>query len=185
MKEKLHWVAVEDAVGKTSLHDFDTAVQAKAFAEEMRAIDAWNVIVGKRKPPSYVRDDGGRAAAGHRGKTGDCVIRAISIAAGLPYQKVYDDIHALYGGATEGVPRKVYEPYIVSLGFRWVPTMEIGGGCKVHLRPEELPPGRLIVRVTRHLCAVIDGTIHDIYDPSRDGKRCVYGYFIKKGKRDG
>jgi hypothetical protein len=28
--------------------------------------------------------------------------------------------------------------------------------------------------------AVIDGVIHDTYDPSRDGKRCVYGYFTKE-----
>jgi hypothetical protein len=35
-------------------------------------------------------DDGGRAAAGYKGKAGDCTCRAISIATGLPYQHVYD-----------------------------------------------------------------------------------------------
>jgi hypothetical protein len=29
---------------------------------------------------------------------------------------------------------------------------------------------------------VIDGVIHDLYDPSRDGTRCVYGYY-QKGTR--
>ena len=37
--------------------------------------------------------------------------------------------------------------------------------------------GRLIVAVSRHYCAVIDGVIHDLYDPSRNGTRCVYGYW--------
>jgi len=55
--------------------------------------------------------------------------------------------------------------------------MRIGQGCTVHLRAEELPGGRLVVRVTRHLCAVVDGVIHDTHDPSRKGTRCVYGYW--------
>lgn len=37
----------------------------------------------------FVVDDGGRAAAGYKGKAGDCVARAIAIAADLPYADVY------------------------------------------------------------------------------------------------
>jgi len=44
-------------------------------------------------------------------------------------------------------------------------------------RAEELPKGRLVVRLSRHLSAVIDRVIHDIYNPDRRGARCVYGYF--------
>ena len=36
-------------------------------------------------------DDGGRAAAGYKGETNDCACRAIAIATGMPYQKVYDE----------------------------------------------------------------------------------------------
>ena len=36
-----------------------------------------------------VINDGGRSAAGFKGKTGDCVCRAIAIASGLPYEEVY------------------------------------------------------------------------------------------------
>jgi hypothetical protein len=57
--------------------------------------------------------------------------------------------------------------------------MHIGSGCRVHLRADELPPGRLIVEVSRHVVAVIDGVIHDLADPSRGGRRCVYGYFTR------
>jgi hypothetical protein len=55
--------------------------------------------------------------------------------------------------------------------------MMIGTGCTVHLRSDELPGGRLIVALSRHWCAVIDGVIHDLYDCSRGGTRCVYGYW--------
>jgi hypothetical protein len=55
--------------------------------------------------------------------------------------------------------------------------MEIGKGCKVHLRADELPKGKIICSVSRHLVAVIDGVINDTHDCSRDGNRCVYGYY--------
>ena len=35
-------------------------------------------------------NDGGRAAAGYKGQTGDCVTRAIAIATERPYREVYD-----------------------------------------------------------------------------------------------
>jgi hypothetical protein len=52
-------------------------------------------------------------------------------------------------------------------------------GCKVHLHSEELPAERLIVAVSGHLVAVIDGVAHDTHDPSRGGMCCVYSYFTK------
>jgi hypothetical protein len=38
----------------------------------------------------FEENDGGRKEAGYKGKTGDCVCRAICIATGKPYQEVYD-----------------------------------------------------------------------------------------------
>lgn len=141
----------------------------------------------------FVQDDGGRAAAGFKGRTGDCVVRSIAIAAGRPYATVYAELarilqndprNAALGGEhtspRNGVPRRLYEPYLRSLGFRWVPTMQVGQGCKVHLRAAELPKGRLVARCSRHLVAVIDGVMHDTFDASRGGTRCVYGYFIQE-----
>ena len=139
----------------------------------------------------WVYNDGGRADAGFKGTTGDCVCRAIAIATERPYREVYDLINefgkvertgkrkkgksSARNGVYKDTIRKVMEHY----GWVWHPTMQIGSGCKVHLRDGELPKGRLVVNVSKHTTAVIDGTIHDIYDPSRDGERCVYGYFTK------
>jgi len=44
--------------------------------------------------------------------------------------------------------------------------MAIGSRCKVHLADGELPPGRLVVSVSKHYAAVIDGVIHDTHDPA-------------------
>lgn len=140
----------------------------------------------------FVYDDGGRAAAGYKGDTGDCVIRAIAIATGESYADVYAAINALaksertgkskrgVSSARNGVYRVTYDKYLIAAGWTWTPTMKIGQGCKVHLRREELPGGRLIVSLSKHLAAVIDGALHDTHDCSRDGARCVYGYWSKK-----
>lgn len=134
-------------------------------------------------------DDGGRAAAGYKGDSHDCVTRAIAIATGRPYQEVYDAINGLgtkerigsrkagKSNARTGVYKQTLRKYMTNIGWTWVPTMQIGSGCKVHLVQGELPSGRLVVSVSRHSVAVIDGVIHDTSDPSRDGSRCVYGYF--------
>lgn len=129
-------------------------------------------------------NDGGRATAGYKGKAGDCVTRSIAIATGKPYQEVYDAINGLAinerrgkrkrgkSSARTGVFKVTYKKYLAALGWRWVPTMAIGSGCKVHLREDELPAGRLIVSVSRHLTAVIDGVIYDTHDPQRISFDC-------------
>ena len=86
----------------------------------------------------FIYDDGGRAAAGYKGKTRDCVTRAVAITTGLPYQEVYDAINAL--GAAErrgtrkrgtsnartGVYKMATRKLMQGLGWRWVPTMQVG-----------------------------------------------------------
>jgi hypothetical protein len=43
--------------------------------------------------PAWVYDDGGRAAAGFKGKNvGDCVCRAVAIATGKPYRAIHNDL---------------------------------------------------------------------------------------------
>ena len=141
---------------------------------------------------NLVISDGGRAAAGYRGKAGDCVCRAIAIATCRPYQEVYDALKALAGeeritkrrrrksSVRDGVRRSTSRKYLAALGWTWTPTMKIGQGCKTHLNEGELPMGRLVVSVSKHFVAVIDGVIHDTHDPSRRGTRCVYGYYSKQ-----
>jgi hypothetical protein len=164
----------------------------------------------------HIYDDGGRANAGYRGTAGDCVVRAVAIATEQPYRQVYEALagvnastrrrgvagkrSARNGVRTSGV---AFQRYMESLGWQWVPCMGIGTGCRVHLHDGELPSGRLVVRLSKHLTAVIDGVIHDTWDPQREShsfrpddggdlkpgearningiwhvsRRCVYGYW--------
>ena len=138
-------------------------------------------------------NDGGRANAGYKGKTGDCVCRSIAIVTGLPYQQVYDYLSdgnfnqtlskrqkvkrskSASGGIN--VKRKWFNDYMKSLGFEWVSVMGIGTGCTTHLKSDELPSGKIICVLSGHYTSVIDGVINDTYDPSRNGTRCVYAYW--------
>ncbi len=153
------------------------------------------------KPVSQLNfqfNDGGRTAAGFKGGAGDCVVRSIAIATKLPYLQVYEDLrlanetyaqlrndrlarrlNAKGASPRNGNHRNVFHDYIIGLGFQWVPTMQVGAGCQVHLRANELPQGILIVKVSKHLTAVVNGVILDTHDPSREGNRCVYGYYSK------
>jgi hypothetical protein len=167
----------------------------------------------------FIYDDGGRSAAGFKGNAGDCVCRAIAIATQQPYRKVFDDLSGFGwfpGNRMKRDPDGLFRSrpdnekaltreYLATLGWKWTPTTHIGSGCKVHLADGELPMGRLIVRVSKHLTTVIDGVIRDTFNPEREksyifepdhgqelkpnqgrnqngvwteiGGRCVYGYW--------
>ena len=141
----------------------------------------------------WTYDDGGRSDAGYKGDTSDCVCRAISIATGIPYKEVYDLInkfskdtekinkrHPKHSSARAGVrndtTKKLMSDYFL---WEWVPVMKIGTGCTMHMRSDELPEGTIIVKLSGHIACVKDGILHDTYDCSRDGTRCVYGYWKK------
>ena len=143
-------------------------------------------------------DDGGRSAAGYKGKAGDCVVRSIAIVTGMSYKKVYQDLYNANenfrissktklarslkkknDSPRTGTHRTVLKKYLEKLGWKWTPTMFIGQGCKVHLKKEELPSGILIVSCSKHITVVKNGVLHDTYDCSRNGTRCVYGYWTQ------
>lgn len=138
----------------------------------------------------WVDDDGGRAAAGFKGKAGDCVTRAFTIArfgpqpSGEQYMSVYTrlgtilKVWAFEGRVTaakrpyregrrsvtprNGMPAAVSDAYGEELGWpKWTKPF---GPTVLHLVPGELPSGTLVCGVSRHLCAVIDGVLYDTHD---------------------
>jgi len=150
----------------------------------------------------FVKTDGGRREAGFTNEktAGDCVARAVAIASGRPYIEVYAELaeinarmkltkrrkkRALAGRhtASEGIytTSKLFKDYMKLNGFEWTPTMQIGSGCRVHVRASELPKkGRFVLRLSKHAAALVDGILMDAYDCSRDGTRAVYGYWRLK-----
>ena len=136
-------------------------------------------------------NNGGRSDAGFKGTTGDCVVRAITIATGFTYSEIYSTMNLFVkderltkrkrnkSASRTGVHKDQIQKFLNALNWTWTPTMFIGQGCKVHLKADELPSGILIVSLSKHVTCVVDGVINDTYDCSRNGTRCVYGYWTK------
>lgn len=140
---------------------------------------------------AWVYDDGGRFAAGYRGRTKDCAVRAIAIATQRPYREVAEGLSALgarerrkggkKGSPSNGFRYRTIRKYLDAMGWVWHPAMGIGTGCTVHLRASELPSGRIIINVSKHITCMVDGLVHDTHNPRRGGTRCVYGYWTAPG----
>lgn len=140
----------------------------------------------------FIYSDGGRSKYFKATDVGDCVTRAICNATGMDYKEVYDGLkelakheritkkHKHKSSVRDGTSKKTTKKYIESIGWVWVPVMQIGSGCTKHLSEDDFPSiGTYIVSVSQHLTCIKDGVLYDTYDCSRDGTRCVYGYWYK------
>lgn len=118
--------------------------------------------------------DGGRADAGYTGTTGDCATRSIAVAVGRPYRMVYDELHVRQRAHVDtlglparrrsprlGVSDGVWQRYLLELGWHQATALT----SRPRLHSDDLPAGRLVVELSSHLTAVIDGVVHDAFDP--------------------
>jgi hypothetical protein len=69
--------------------------------------------------------------------------------------------------------------YMQSIGWQYTEPKE-----PLFLRADMLPRGRLVVLVSQHWVAVIDGDIYDTYDSGGGGKRPVVGYWQPTTNRE-
>tara|TARA_B100000575_G_C23099230_1_gene634122 strand:+ start:1110 stop:1568 length:459 start_codon:yes stop_codon:yes gene_type:complete len=142
--------------------------------------------------------DGGRSQY-FKSSSNDCVVRAICNATNYDYKEIYDSLvqwsktYAIQKNdryakklrkqkvitVRNGVYPPIAKSFLNGLGFRFTSTMSIGSGCQTHLIKDELPQGTLIVRLSKHLTCVKDGILFDTFDCSRNGTRCVYGYWSR------
>ena len=108
---------------------------------------------------NFIFNDGGRELANYKGFTGDCGVRALSICLQKPYKEVYNKVNEFcklekpskrrrgVSSARTGIHTRTFHKIANYYGLKWKPTMGIGTGCKVHLKADELPKGRIICNV--------------------------------------
>ena len=126
----------------------------------------------------YEYDDGGRRDAGYKGDTGDCVVRAIAIASGAPYQDVYDAMAQAmcrHGYRASGnaygqgkrhsrgqrPARQVQTDVMAEYGFEKV---KLPKGPKPTYEEAHARYGDCIVSTTKHVCALVGGALRDTSD---------------------
>ena len=107
--------------------------------------------------------------------TGDCVIRAISIATGMSRHQVYA------GLCLQGFPctiwgnnNEIWSEYLQSLGYK---QHEIERRQTVAQFAADHPDGRYIIGTGKHAVCVINGNIIDSWDSSNQK---VSYYFSKE-----
>jgi hypothetical protein len=145
----------------------------------------------------FIYDDGGRAAAGFKGKTGDCGVRAIAIATGQPYQQVYDEINALAkerervkwgrkavshrrSNSRTGVYKRLMDIYLAGIGWRYVGTWDGEMPWRAQRDTARFPAGPIILNKRKHYIACQDGTIRDTYD-STQARNFETGELVPEG----
>ena len=137
----------------------------------------------------YAYDDGGRADAGFRGSTGDCVVRAIAIVTGTPYVDAYRRMAASMRragySATGNAYRQKRKPgFRPSLPAFKVQELVIASyGLRRLKQPRSTRPtyteahalhGDCLVGTVKHISAILDGNLRDIFDNrTYDGR--IYG----------
>ena len=116
--------------------------------------------------------------------TGDCVVRAISIATGKHWEEVYTGLCNI-GFKLKAMPNddKVYEKYLEELGWekQKQPRKEDNTKYKAKELAEMSGKGSgivAVIRVANHLSAVNNGYILDTWDC---GDKTVGNFWVFKG----
>ena len=99
-------------------------------------------------------------------RAGDCVIRSISIATGIDYMEVWNNLFSI-GQRIGHLPNseKTYHEYLTSLGWGKHKPMRKPNGRKYKLSQAPFDKTKnYIVTTSGHMTAVVGGNVHDIWD---------------------
>lgn len=126
----------------------------------------------------FIWHDGGRAACGFVGQTGDCVTRSIAIATGRVYRDVYQALSETSSRtARHGIDDGVASQYLRALGWKRMTAEK--------MTPADLPPGALMLvfnsfhtNRTGHMSCMVDHTIYDTWNPLEDPEYHLVEYWL-------
>jgi hypothetical protein len=133
----------------------------------------------------FIWNDGGRAACGFVGLTGDCVARSIAIATGSVYRDVYDAL----GRACEKSPRHGVRTEVAA-GYLAERNWQYSEGLDREFDVADLPKKVVIVHLAKpndrsqHFCTIIDHVVHDTWNPVNDDGYLVKGYWTTLEEHD-
>tara|TARA_Y100000114_G_C11623382_1_gene260741 strand:- start:173 stop:592 length:420 start_codon:yes stop_codon:yes gene_type:complete len=126
---------------------------------------------------NFIKTDGGRADAGFKGSTGDCAVRAMAVALEADYKACYEELAQAHKDRTgkktcrQGIYKETLSEVLGRHGWVWHPAPKFHGR---KARASDMPSGRVIVRMSKHYAAVIDGTVYDSWNCTH---KMVYGFW--------
>lgn len=110
-------------------------------------------------------------------RVGDCVVRAVSVATGLPWKEVYDGLYDV-GWHEADMPNsnQVWGMYLYRMGFEPFVLPEACPKCvTVKQFAKRFPYGRYVIGTGNHAVAVINGNYYDTWDSGNE----VPAYFFR------
>lgn len=136
----------------------------------------------------YQFNDGGRLAAGYKGRAGDCVPRAIAIALNLPYKQVRKELDDLNREMTGGLQKSTQNGTEASVSHRFLTDRgwKLTLLNKAYLKDIDVKDApRIIAVMPRHTAAIINNTVLDTWDCRHSRRtKCkspiVYGYYAEE-----
>lgn len=124
-------------------------------------------------------NDGGRRAAGYKGDTGDCVVRAFCILTGADYKETYRELASLESATTggsktarNGIRHTVRDAYFAKRGLEKV---KLPKGVRLTWSEAYDAYGDCIVSTAKHVAALMDGALQDTGDCRTYEMQTVYG----------
>ena len=140
-----------------------------------------NNLKHEKMKNDFNKNDGGRSIY-HRcdrkmDVAGDCVIRAIAIGLKMDYMDVKKQLfaRAIENGFMPN-SEKTYEPFLLEHGWIKKSPMKNSKNRKFQLGMMPVQCD-MIVRMSKHLVAVVDGVVNDTWDCR---EWCANSYFIKQ-----
>jgi len=128
----------------------------------------------------FTLNDGGRSHSKRPKQRNDCVVRALVLTTGMSYDDVYDVLRIVarrksgqrfdLRGFLEATGNQFHNSHFDWKSYpaiKGYPRLDLGTFCRRN------PTGTFIVKVSKHVLAVIDGVAID--DAPISHKRCVYG----------
>lgn len=123
----------------------------------------------------WKQHDGGRSRSNRPGQRRDCVVRAVAIAACLPYDLVYDQFADAGRKSGRSTPKPIWKGYLAQARKLSFPAVK--GQRRTSLRDfaAAYSSGRYVVQCAGHLMAVVNGFVYDDQCPRANA--CVYAAF--------
>lgn len=117
-------------------------------------------------------NDGGRSSSRRPRQSNDCTVRALAIAAGVPYDSAYDLLKKL--GRKSGVGFRLGDWLIDQSWATKLPFPAVKGQRRMNPDSfaQTFPGGVFICKTAKHVYCVLDGVVQDTVE--NDPMRCIY-----------
>ena len=120
----------------------------------------------------WVSHDAGRANSSRPRQRNDCTVRALAIARSMSYDDAYDLLKDAGRKCSRGFHFGDWveaQPWAKKISFPAIKGQRRMNPARFVV---DFPEGRYILRVAKHVFAVVDGVAYDTFENAPD--RCVY-----------